>query len=210
MRFLLNNIMFKSAAKTTIRAVLKAFYKVEVTGLENIPLNGPAIIVSNHQSFLDAVVLCAFLPRDITFLAYYKLFEIRLLGLILQKHKDIPIKDKDPEQIKWAFQQCCDALNDDRLLCIFPEGSLTPDGDIKEFKRGLKHLWTQCAKPIIPVAIDGFWDTAFSRKKYKFPGVRQFFTRKTLKVNIGPCLSYNSPPDTALLKKIIEVLQKHK
>lgn len=200
--------MIKSSAKFIIRALLNSLYDVKITGIENLPASGPAIIVCNHQSYLDAVALCAFLPRDITFLAYYKLFEVRLLGAILKKHKDIPIKDKDPAAVKQAFNQCSIVLSEGRLLCIFPEGNLSPDGDIKEFKKGLKHLWTQCPKPIVPIAIDGFFDTAFSRKKNKFKGFK-LLKRKTLKINVGPVISYNSPPDTALLKKIIEVLQSH-
>jgi len=195
--------------KKIIKTALRLLYNIKITGLENIPEHGPAIIICNHQSYLDAVVLCAFSPRDITFLSWYKLFESKVLGFILKAHKDIPIKDGDAEQRKWAFNQCCDVLSNSRLLCLYPEGSLSPDGEIHEFKKGLKHLWSQCAKPIIPIAIDGFYDTAFSRKPKHQRRFKDYFKRKTLIVNIGPSMSFSSPPDTALLKKIIEVLQKH-
>lgn len=194
--------------KLLLRAVIKAFYKVEIKGLENIPKHGPALLAMNHQSYLDAIALYAFSERDITFLAYYKLFEVKFVGNILKKHKDIAIKDKDVEQIKHAFEQCCDVLNDNKLLCIFPEGTLSPDGKIHSFKSGIKHLWMKCPKPIIPIAIDGFWHTAFSRRPLKDKLKTNPFKRKILKIIIAPSISFNGEPAyPANLQTIVEKLQ---
>ena len=195
--------------KFILRAAIKAFYKVEVTGLDNLPKHGPAILAMNHQSYLDAVALYAFVDRDINFLAYYKLFDVKFVGSILRKHKDIAIKEKDAEQIKHAFAQCCDVLDHDKLLCIFPEGALSPDGEIHSFKHGIKHLWMNCPKPIIPIAIDGFWHTIFSRRPLKAKLRTNPFRRKKLKINIAPSIQFDGQPAyPANLQSIVEKLQK--
>ena len=194
--------------KFILKGVIKALYKVEIKGLEHLPKSGSAIIACNHQSYLDALALYVFSDRDINFLAYYKLFEIKFVGSILKKHKDVAIKDKDVEQIKQAFEQCCDILDHDKLLCIFPEGTLSPDGEIHQFKSGIKHLWMKCPKPIIPVAIDGFWHTMFSRRPVK-DKLCNPFKRKVLKINIAPPVIFNGEPAyPANLQNIIEKLQK--
>lgn len=195
--------------KKFIKIGLSIFYDIHVTGLENIPKKGQAIIIMNHQSFLDAPILYAYVKRDIKFLAYYKLFNIKFLGKILKFHHDIPIKDKDLNAVKQAFGQCCDVLNANQLLCMFPEGSLTPDGQVHIFKPGIKHLWAQCPSPIIPVAIEGAYETIFSRNAlipHRFI-LRNPFRRKKIYINIGK--KYIQQVDTdALRSKVVALRQE--
>ena len=203
--------------KRFLKIVLGIFYDIHVSGLENIPKTGQSIIVMNHQSFLDAPILYAYVKRDIKFLAYYKLFDVKFLGKLLKFHHDIPIKDKDKEAIKEAFGQCCNVLNNKHLLCMFPEGWLTPDGKIHEFKSGIKHLWSQCPSPIIPVAIDGAFETVFSRNSL-IPHrlvLRNPFRRKKIYINIGKLYPHQvnqanlRSSVVALHQEINHVFKKH-
>lgn len=198
--------MLDKLVKSLIRKFISTLYEVHIIGLDNIPLTGPTIIISNHQSYLDAPAFLVFLKRDVKFLAYYKLFEVRLVGKILKVHHDVPIKDKDKEQIKQAFQQCCDILHNQEMLCIFPEGNLTPDGTIYEFKHGIKHLWSQCPTQIIPMSIHGFYETVFSRKAVHKKSFQNPFRKKHIWINIGKPLNFTTPPDPSYLKSQVEKL----
>ena len=201
--------MIDQLVQSLIRKVVGTLYSVHITGLENIPETGPIVLICNHQSYLDAPVLYAFIKRDVKFLAYYKLFETPFVGKILKIHHDVPIKEKDLEQIKIAFEQCCDILNRNELLCVFPEGNLTNDGTIKDFKHGIRHLWNQCPTPIIPIAIDGFWNTCFSRKPAGKESFKNPFKKKHIYVNIGKPMNFTYYPTPDYLKQVVSDLQKN-
>jgi 1-acyl-sn-glycerol-3-phosphate acyltransferase len=201
--------MLDQIVQKLIRTVTKTLYHVHITGLENIPDTGSVVLISNHQSYLDAPILYAYVKRDVKFLAWYKLFEHPFIGKILKFHHDIPIKDKDIEQIKQAFGQCCDVLNNKELLCVFPEGNLTDDGTIKEFKHGIKYLWNQCPTPIIPIAIDGFYDTIFSRKPEKKKLLKNPFKKKHIYVIIGKPMNFTYYPTPDYLRQVVLDLQKN-
>lgn len=192
--------------KKLMRSAIRLFYHVHVVGEKNIPDFGSAVFICNHQSYLDAPALFCTMKRDVKFLAYYKLFDIKFVGKILRYHHDIPIKDKDIEQIKKAFGECCDVLNNNELLFIFPEGNLTNNGTIREFRSGIKHLWSQCPSPIIPVAISGFWDTIYSRKPWYKKILQNPFKKKHIWINIGVPLSSNHQPDPEILRQMVVAL----
>ena len=200
--------MLDKLMKTIFRKFLNTLYDVHIIGLDNIPNFGPIILVSNHQSYLDAPALLGFIKRDVKFLAYYKLFEVFFVGKILKVHHDVPIKDKDKDQIKQAFSQCCDILNNKEILCIFPEGNLTPDGEVREFKHGIKYLWSQCPNQIIPISIHGFYETVFSRKKTHKKLFQNPFKKKQLWINIGKPINFSSAPDPDFLRSEVLRLQK--
>lgn len=192
--------------KKLIKSIFGIFYHIHVIGAGNVPSFGPSIFISNHQSYLDAPLIYAIMKRDVKFLAYYTLFDIKFVGKVLKYHKDIPIKDKDIEEIKKAFSECCDILNNNELLCIFPEGNLTNNGQIRDFRAGIKHLWGQCPTPIIPVAISGFWDTIYSRKPWYKKIFQNPFKKKHLWINIGQPLHNNFQPDPEMLRLVVVAL----
>ena len=201
--------MLDQLVQSLIRKVANTLYHVHITGLENIPATGSVVLICNHQSYLDAPLLYAHIKRDVKFLAYYKLFEKPLVGKILKIHHDVPIKDKDLEQIKQAFNECCDILHKEQLLCLFPEGNLTSDGTIKDFKHGIKYLWHQCPTPIIPIAIDGFWDTIFSRNPDVRKLLRNPFKRKHIYITVGKQMNFTYYPTPDYLKQVVCDLQKN-
>jgi 1-acyl-sn-glycerol-3-phosphate acyltransferase len=146
--------------------VVNTLYRIEKSGLEHVPEEGPAIIVCNHVSFVDALVLGGNIRRPVRFVMYYKIFRIPFLNFIFRTARAIPIAGarEDPELMEKAFAEIRRALENGDLVGIFPEGSLTPDGEIQAFRRGITRILESTPVPVVPVALRGLWDSIFSRR----------------------------------------------
>ena len=161
-------------------------YRLERHGIENIPQRGPALLICNHVSFADAIVLSASCPRPIRFIMESSIFRIPVLSTIFRGMKAIPVAParEDAEVYERAFQTVAAELRDDNLVCIFPEGRLTHDGEIGEFRAGMLRILKETPVVVVPMAVSGLWDSMFSRK---YPAVwqrwpRRFLAKITLKV----------------------------
>jgi len=143
------------------------FYRVRPTGLENIPASGPAVVVCNHVSFMDPVLLSGAIRRPMRFVMYYKIFEIPVLKFFFKGMKAIPIAGarEDEEIMKSAFDTVDEELAAGNLVCIFPEGALTRDGKIQRFRPGVEKIIAQRAVPVIPVSLGRLWGGWFSRRQ---------------------------------------------
>ncbi len=140
-------------------------YRFKVRGEENIPTEGPAILACNHVSFVDAVLLMAASPRPIRFLMDHRIFRIPVLGWLFKLAKAIPIapRAEDPEAYEAAFKAAADVLKEGDLLAIFPEGGITKDGTLQEFKGGIMKILEQQPVPVVPMALTNLWGSYFSR-----------------------------------------------
>jgi 1-acyl-sn-glycerol-3-phosphate acyltransferase len=140
-------------------------YRFKVRGDEHIPLQGAAILVCNHVSFVDAVLLMAASPRPIRFIMDQRIFRLPVLGRLFRLAKAIPIASRrdDPAVCDQAFVQARRVLADGELLCIFPEGAITRDGQVGEFKGGIMKLLETNPVPVVPVALQNLWGSFFSR-----------------------------------------------
>jgi 1-acyl-sn-glycerol-3-phosphate acyltransferase len=143
----------------------RVIYRFRVRGDENIPVQGPAILVSNHVSFVDAVLLMAASPRPIRFIMDHRIFQIPVLGWMFRLAKAIPIasQKEDPATYERAFAQAREVLADGELLCIFPEGAITRDGELGEFKGGIMKILETHPVPVVPLALQNLWGSFFSR-----------------------------------------------
>lgn len=156
--------------------VINIVYRIRPTGLENIPREGPAIVVSNHVSFMDPIILGGSVVRPMRFVMYYKIFKMPFLSFIFRNAKAIPIasKTEDEELMNQAFDQVDAELAAGNIVCIFPEGGLTTDGEIQRFRPGLEKIIARRPVPVIPVALGRLWGSWFSRRKggglRKIPG----------------------------------------
>ncbi|MFT5219753.1 MAG: 1-acyl-sn-glycerol-3-phosphate acyltransferase [Gammaproteobacteria bacterium] len=141
-------------------------YRVDKVDLDNIPDEGPALLICNHVSFLDALVLAGSIRRPIRFVMYYRIFEIPLLSFIFKTAGAIPIAGarEDPELMARAFDKISAALADGELMCIFPEGKISIDGELNAFKPGVRQILQRNNVPAIPLALRGVWGSFFSRK----------------------------------------------
>ncbi len=143
----------------------RCIYRYRVQGDHHIPVKGPAILVCNHVSFVDAVLLMAASPRPIRFIMDHQIFRIPVLGWMFKLAKAIPIapQREDPQVYERAFAEAGAVLHDDELVCIFPEGGITKDGSLGEFKGGVMKLLALRAVPVVPMALTNLWGSYFSR-----------------------------------------------
>lgn len=141
-------------------------YRIRRQGVERIPAEGPAVIVSNHVSFVDALVLMAMSPRPIRFVMDRGIFRIPVLSWLFRQVKAIPIAPAkvDAALMERAFERVSEELRDGQLVCIFPEGRITDSGDIGAFRPGITRILERDPVPVIPVALQGLWGSFFSRK----------------------------------------------
>jgi 1-acyl-sn-glycerol-3-phosphate acyltransferase len=159
----------------------RCVYRFKVTGDQHIPVEGAAILTCNHVSFVDAVLLMAASPRPIRFVMDHRIFKVPVLGWMFRLAKAIPIapKSEDPQAYERAFAEAQKVLQEGDLLAIFPEGGITKDGELQEFKGGIvKILETAKAQgiepPVIPMALTNLWGSFFSRVEKGNAMVRPF------------------------------------
>lgn len=147
--------------------LIHAFYRLRIRGLENIPERGPALLASNHVSFADALVISAACRRPIRFVMDRGIFRIPVVNWVFRGMKAIPIapRKEDPETFERAFAEIARELRAGHLVCIFPEGRLTPDGELGEFRPGIMRALEETPVPVVPIALTGLWGSVFSRKE---------------------------------------------
>lgn len=141
-------------------------YRLRKQGLENIPAQGPALLICNHVGFVDAIVISAACPRPIRFIMESSIFRIPVLSTIFRGMKAIPVAPakEDPQVYERAFEIVARELRDGNLVCIFPEGRLTGDGEIGALRPGVMRILKETPVPVVPMALSGLWDSMFSRK----------------------------------------------
>lgn len=160
--------------------LVRALYRLRLHGIEkNVPDEGPALLVCNHVSYMDALILSAAIPRPVRFVMYYKIFNIPVMSWIFKQAKAIPIAGakENPELMQRAFDEIDAALADGQLVGIFPEGALTKDGGIAPFKSGVERILERTYEsgrpvPVVPMALRGMWASMWSRRDTRLGRMR--------------------------------------
>ena len=189
--------------------MVRALYRVRVHGVhDNIPEEGPALIVCNHVSYMDALILSASIPRPVRFVMYYKIFDIPVMRWIFATAKAIPIAGarENPDIMREAFEEVEDALRDGQLVCIFPEGALTKDGEIAPFKSGVEKILAACPVPVVPMALRNMWGSMWSRRDSRLRRARvprRF--RAPIEVIAGPALPPSSSAEQ--MQDVVQALR---
>ena len=176
----------------------RCIYRFKVRGDAHIPTQGAAILACNHVSFIDAVLLMAASPRPIVFVMDHRIFRVPVLGWLFRLAKAIPIAPfkEDPAAYEAAFERSAQVLRDGDLLAIFPEGGITRDGQLQEFKGGIMKIIERAEAdgvqvPVVPMALSGLWGSFFSRIEKGGAMVRPFrrgvYSRVGL--TVGPVLN---------------------
>ncbi len=150
-------------------ALISTFYRVRVEGIDHIPDDGPALLVCNHVSFVDAVVIMGESPRPIRFVMDDGISRRWPLSALFRRVGAIGIapRAEDPAALEKANALIDAALADGDLVCIFPEGRITDSGDLSPFKRGAVRIAERTGVPVIPMALRGLWGSWFSRHSGK-------------------------------------------
>jgi 1-acyl-sn-glycerol-3-phosphate acyltransferase len=141
-------------------------YRLKVRGEENIPHEGAALLICNHVSFIDWLILSAGVGRPIRFVMDHSFFKGFFIKRFMKRAGVIPIAPakEDPYVLEAAFKQVAQSLNDGHLVCIFPEGKITGSGEMNPFKPGVLRALETTPVPVIPMSLNGMWGSLFSRK----------------------------------------------
>ena len=141
-------------------------YRLKVVGDENIPEEGPAVIVANHVSFADALIIMAGSRRPIRFVMDHHIFRWPILSFVFRNSRAIPIAPakEDPAMMERAFDEVAAALEAGELVGLFPEGRITDNGELYPFRPGIRRIVERTPAPVVPMALRGLWGSTFSRK----------------------------------------------
>ncbi len=178
MNIAVNSYIFKIVPEFSMRFLIwllgHSMYRVEHKGLDSIPDEGAAVLVCNHVSFVDALLIGGAVRRPVRFVMYYKIYNLPLLNFIFRTAGTVPIAGRNEDLLIYdaAFKKIAEYLRNGELVCIFPEGKLTADGELNEFKNGVERILEENPVPVIPMALQGLWGSFFSRD----PG-KGFFKR---------------------------------
>jgi len=190
--------------------VTHGVYRFRVQGQENIPAEGPALLVCNHVSLADPVLLLAASPRPIHFVMDHRIFATPVLGTVFRLARAIPVASRadDPAIYDAAFAAAAKVLRQGDLLAIFPEGGLTRDGELQAFKAGVMKILAQARTdgidpPVVPMALQGLWGSFFSRierrgdqpRAMARPFRRGMFNRVALRIG-APLSASEVQPET--------------
>jgi 1-acyl-sn-glycerol-3-phosphate acyltransferase len=146
--------------------LIHSVYRLDKSGLENIPDDGPAVLACNHVSFVDAMIISAACRRPIRFVMDHRIFNIPVLNFVFRVSRAIPIASArdDPAMLEKAYGEIAAALGAGNLVCIFPEGRITDTGEMYPFRPGIRRIVERTPVLVVPLALRGLWGNFFSRK----------------------------------------------
>ena len=148
-----------------IEEIVRRFYRVEAFHPERMPREGGVLLVPNHVSFVDVLVLSLASPRHVRFLMIRRFFDVPVVGQLARMFDTIAIS---PSRAKDAIRLAAEALEEGSVVCIFPEGQLTRTGMLNEIKSGYSLIARKAKCPILPVYMDGLWGSIFSPQQGRF------------------------------------------
>lgn len=186
-------------------AVTRIFYRVRIEGAQHLPKTGGVLLVSNHVSYVDALLLGLYAGRPVRFIAFAELFRVPILGHILQSTRSIPIS---AQRSKEAMRLAVEQLRAGEVVCIFPEGELTRTGEVMGFKRGFELMARKAEVPVVPVHLDSLWGSIFS-----FAGGRYFWKvppelPRPIKISFGAALPPQTVEAEEARRQILELGEK--
>lgn len=146
--------------------LVHSVYRLRQHGLENIPEEGAAVLVCNHVSFVDPIVIAAASRRPIRFVMDYRIYRTPIINFVFRHMSAIPIAPArdDAAMMEAAFEEVARALAAGELVAIFPEGRITDSGELYPFRPGVQRIVGRTPVPVIPMALQGLWGSFFSRK----------------------------------------------
>jgi 1-acyl-sn-glycerol-3-phosphate acyltransferase len=162
------------------------FYRLRVEHPERIPTEGAAVLVANHVSFVDWLLVASASPRPVRFVMAEEYSRLPLIRFLFRDAKVIPIASarRNPEVLQRAYERIAEELVAGELVCIFPEGAISTDGNLAPFHLGVEKVVERTPVPVVPIALVGLWGSFFSRKdgsamRYPF---RRIWSRIDIKV----------------------------
>jgi 1-acyl-sn-glycerol-3-phosphate acyltransferase len=164
--------------------LIHSVYRLRKAGLERIPEEGPAILICNHVSYVDALVISAACRRPIRWVMDHRIFKVPVLSFFFRTARAIPIAParEDPALLEQAYARIANELEAGELVGLFPEGRLTADGEMSEFRGGIMRVLEKTPVPVVPMALSGLWQSLFARNRDKFRHLTRLFPHVRLAV----------------------------
>ncbi len=190
--------------RLAVQLLTGCLYRVRVEGLEHIPQGGGALVVANHVSWVDGVLLGLACPRHPRMVAYAQYFDNPWLGWFGRLGRIIPIgttRKSMAESIRLARE----ALQNGEIVCIFPEGNITRNGQMQEFRPGFLAIWKDTDTPVVPAYLDGLWGSIFSFEGGKFFWKWPKHWRCRVSIRFGPPI--RQPADADEVRRAVEELK---
>ena len=146
--------------------LIHSVYRLKKISLEHIPESGPVVLVCNHVSFVDGLIIAAACRRPVRFVMHHSRFNVPVLRFVFRTGRAIPIASsrEDPQLLERAYDEIARGLEQGDLICIFPEGHATETGEMQPFRAGIKRIIERTPVPVVPMALRGLWGSFFSRK----------------------------------------------
>lgn len=182
-------------------------YRLRVTGREHIPAEGACILVCNHVTYVDWLFIAAACPRPARFVMYHGFLKLPLVGVFFRDAKVIPIAPahEGPQVLEAAFERIAAELQEGEVVCLFPEGKLTSDGNMNVFRTGIERIAARSPVPIVPMALSGVWGSFFSKhggRAFKRP-FRKVWSQVELRIG-APLPAETTAPE--LQRRVSELL----
>ncbi|MFK7985955.1 MAG: 1-acyl-sn-glycerol-3-phosphate acyltransferase [Sandaracinaceae bacterium] len=186
------------------RSMLRAGYRFRVRGVENVP-RGPALLLSNHVGFIDFWLVAAAMPETPRFVMHEAHFETPGFASFFELHGVIPIatRREDPRRLVRAVREVERALGDGQQVMLFPEGTMTPDGELSPIRPGFRRILRRQPVPVVPIALRGVWGSWFSRRGGPPMKKRPRRFRAPVEVVFGPPLEPGALDEATLAAKLL-------
>ncbi|XKH61697.1 1-acyl-sn-glycerol-3-phosphate acyltransferase [Halomonas sediminis] len=167
-----------------ILLIMRLCYRLRVHGLEHVPREGAALIVCNHVSFMDALILGGACPRSLRFVMERTIFESPWLNWWFRLVGAIPIESerRNPGSLRKTLEAISRALRNGEVVMVFPEGKLTTDGEVHTFRRGLDAILARDPVAVIPAGITGLWGSWTSH--HEGPALKKWPRRWRARVSL--------------------------
>jgi 1-acyl-sn-glycerol-3-phosphate acyltransferase len=182
-------------------------YRLKVTGEDNLPSEGAAVLVANHVSYVDWLIFASISPRPVRFVMTHEYFDLPLLRFLFRDAKVIPIASGriDPDLKQQAYDRIADELEAGELVFVFPEGRITDDGKMKPFLFGVEWIVDRTPVPVVPMAVVGMWGSFFSRwaGRAMTRPFRRFWSR--VEVRVGEAVQPDDVSAQWLAEKVAEL-----
>jgi 1-acyl-sn-glycerol-3-phosphate acyltransferase len=180
-------------------------YKIKVSGVEHLPRKGAAVLVCNHVSFVDWLIIASVFKRPARFIMHHSYFKKPWTKWLFRAAKVIPIapKHEDAATLEEAYDTIAKEIEEGEVVCIFPEGKLTRDGEMNTFRQGIEKIIERSPVPVIPMALGGMWGSYFSHSSDKgFLG--RLFAK--IRLDIGAPIMPGEATASVLESKVKEML----
>ncbi len=155
-------------ARFSLWLLTHTVYRVRTESPQHVPDKGPALLICNHLSFVDALLVAASLPRSVRFLVYRPYYDHPALNWLMRRMRAIPTSGGSPDEILTSIAEAREALRQGHLVCIFAEGAVSRIGSLLPFTRSFDRIVDGLDAPVVPVYLDRVWGSIFSFRAGRF------------------------------------------